>query len=207
MSKTIPMIITNDTILVKEKESDKFIAFNMPSIEPEVNIPFYHEFAKRIAECQYYFKEFIKKQYGKKPSKNILAIIIPDDTSALESIFINEFFLNSGACKAVVQMTMGQALSKNHTRYISLSKSKRNVILEYINNNEVMARRLYDCSDYSVKQIYEDAKRIHIDVEYSGAPVFVNNINMNMDDFFELGEVISPKDFMDKIAVIDVEKL
>ena len=207
MAKTIPMIITNDTILVKEKESDKFIAFDMPGVEPEVNIPFYHEFAKRIAECQHYFKEFVKREYAKKPSKYILAIITPDDTSALESIFINEFFLNSGACKAVVQMTMGQALSKNHTRYISLSKTKRNVILEYINNNEVMARRLYDCSDYSVKQIYEDAKRLHIDVEYSGAPVFVNNVNMNMDDFFELGEVISPKAFMDKIAVIDVEKL
>ncbi|MBR3149602.1 MAG: hypothetical protein IKF64_05470 [Eubacterium sp.] len=207
MAKTIPMIIANDTILVKEKDSNKFIAFDMPSIEPEVNIPFYHEFAKRISECQYYFKEFIKKEYGKKISKNILAIIIPDDTSALESIFINEFFVNSGACKAVAQMTMGQALSKDDTRYISLSKTKRNVILQYINNNEVMARKLYDCSDYSVKQIHEDAKRLHIDVEYDEAPIFINNLNMNMDDFFELGLVISPKSFMDKIAVIDVEKL
>ena len=42
MPKTIPMIITNDTILVKEKEGDKFLTFNMPGIEPEVNIPFYH---------------------------------------------------------------------------------------------------------------------------------------------------------------------
>ncbi|MBE6816601.1 MAG: hypothetical protein E7520_02720 [Ruminococcaceae bacterium] len=207
MPKTIPMIITNDTILVKEKDGNKFRSFDMPAIEPEVNIPFYHEFAKRISECQYYFKEFIKRHYGSKLSRNVLAVIVPDDTSALEGIFINEFFLNSGACKAVCQMTMGQALSKKHSRYISLSKTKRNVILQYINDNEVMARRLYDCSDYSVKQIHEDAKRLHIDIEYAGVPVFVNNINMNMDDFFELGEVISPKDFLDKIAVIDVEKL
>ncbi len=207
MPKTIPMIITNDTILVKEKEGNKFLSFDMPGIEPEVNIPFYHEFAKRIAECQYHFKEFIKKEYGKKFHKNILGIIIPDDTSTLESIFINEFFVNSGACKAVAQMTMGQALSKHHSRYIAISKTNRNVILQYINNNEVMARKLYDFSNYNVKQIYEDAKRLHIDVEYSGAPIFVNNINMNMDDFFDLGEVISPKAFMDKIAAIDVEKL
>ena len=207
MARTIPMIISNDCVLVKEKDSDKFISFNMPAIEPEENIPFYHEFAKRISECQYYFKEFIKSQYGKKYSKNIFAIIIPDDTSALESIFINEFFLHSGACKAVAKMTMGQAVSKVHTRYITVSKSSRNVILQYINNNEVMAKRYYDITNYDVKQISEDAKRIHIDIEYSGVPVFVNNFNMNMDDFFELGEVISPKDFMDKIAVIDVEKL
>ncbi|MBE6719827.1 MAG: hypothetical protein E7571_04105 [Ruminococcaceae bacterium] len=207
MTKTIPMVITNDTILVKEKEGDRFIAFNMPGISPEVNIPFYHEFAKRIAECQYNFKEFIKKEYGKKLTKYILAIIIPDDTSALERIFINEFFVNSGACKAVALMNMGQALSKTHTKYISVSKTKRNVVLQYINNNEVTVSKLYDCSNYNVKQIYEDAKRLHIDIEYTGVPVFVNNINMNMDDFFELGEVISPKDFLDKIAAIDVEKL
>ena len=137
MPKTIPMIITNDTILVKEKDGNKFRSFDMPAIEPEVNIPFYHEFAKRISECQYYFKEFIKRQYGNKLSRNVLAIIVPDDTSALEGIFINEFFLNSGACKAVCQMTMGQALSKKHSRYISLSKTKRNVILQYINDNDI----------------------------------------------------------------------
>ena len=207
MPKTIPMIITNDTILVKEKEGDKFLSFEMPGIEPEVNIPFYHEFAKRISECQYYFKEFIKNEYGKKYSKNVFAIIIPDDTSALESIFINEFFLNSGACKAVAKMTMGQAISKNHNRYITISKTQRNVVLQYINNDDIMAQKLYDFSDYNVKQIFEDAKRLHIDVEYSGVPIFVNNINMNMDDFFDLGEVISPKQFMDKIAQIDVEKI
>ena len=30
---------------------------------------------------------------------------------------------------------------------------------------------------------------------------------MNMDEFFEAGEIISPTQFMEKIAVIDVEKL
>ncbi|MBQ7203073.1 MAG: hypothetical protein IJS03_03530 [Eubacterium sp.] len=207
MPRTIPMIISNHNILVKEKDSDKFIPFDMPGIEEEENIPFYHEFAKRISECQYNFKEFIKKQYGSKLSRNVCAIITPDDTSALESIFINEFFLNSGACKAVAQMTMGQALSKNHSKYVSLSMSSRNVILQYINDNEVMARKLYDYTTYDVKRIFEDAKRLHIDIEYSGVPVYVNNFNMNMDDFFELGTVISPKEFMDKIAAIDVEKV
>ena len=30
---------------------------------------------------------------------------------------------------------------------------------------------------------------------------------MNMDEFFDMGQVISPKEFMEKIAVVDVEKL
>jgi hypothetical protein len=209
MPKTIPMIITNNDILIKDKDSDEFKTFKMPGIETAPNIPFYHMFAQKISECQYYFKEFVKKLYGKKLSKNILAIITPDDTTPLESIFINEFFLNSGACKGVAQMTMGQALSKDHSKYISISKSSRNIVLQYINNNEVRAKKLYDCNDYDLDLISQDAKRLHIDIEYSGVPIFINNFNMNMDDFAQkdMGIVITPKDFMDKIAVIDVEKV
>ena len=207
MAKTIPMIITNSNILLYDKESEEFIPFNMPGIEDTVNIPFYHHFAEKLGDCQLEFKKFVKEVYGKKLTKNIFAIIIPDDTSALESIFINEFFVNSGACKAVAQMTMGQALSKEHQRYISISKSSRNITLQYINSNEVRARKLYDVNNYDVKTIAEDAKRLHIDIEYEEVPVFVNNFQMNMDEFFDMGIVVTPKEFMDKIAVIDVEKL
>lgn len=207
MPKTIPMIITNKDILVKDRDTDEFKTFQMPGIETVPNIPFYHMFAQKISECQYYFKEFIRKIYGKKLSKYVFAVITPDDTTPLESIFINEFFLNSDTCKAVAQMTMGQALSKTDSKYISVSKSSRNIVLQYINNNEIRARKMYDCNDYDVNTIMEDAKRLHIDIEYSGVHIFVNNFNMNMDEFSEMGIVITPKDFMDKIAVIDVEKV
>ena len=207
MAKTIPMIITNKNILVKIKEKDEFATFEMPGLEEDLNIPFYHQFASRIAECQKYFKDFIRELYGKRFSKNILAIIIPDDTSALERIFINEFFLNSGACKAVAQTTMGQTLSKEHTKYISLSMSTRNITLEYINNGEVKVKKYYDVNDYDPKKICEDAKRLHIDIEYGGVPIFINDFNLNMDAFSDMGEVINPKEFMEKICGIDVEKV
>ncbi len=207
MARTIPMIITNKNILLKNRENDEFIPFDMPGTENEMNIPFYHQFAEKLSESQVAFKSFVRDVYGKKLNKNIFAIIIPDDTSALESIFINEFFVNSGACKAVAQMTMGQALSKSEPKYISLSKSSRNIVLQYINNNEVRVRKFYDLNDYDINRIIEDAKRLHIDVEYDEVPLYINNFNMDMDDFFEYGTVITPKMFMDKIAVIDVEKL
>ena len=206
MPKTIPIIITNDCILVKEKESTKFVTFNMPGIEAMPNIPFYHMFAGKISECQYYFKEFMLKLYGKKVSKYVFAIIVPDDTTALEHIFINEFFLHSDTCKAVAQTTMGQTLSKAHTKYISLSRPTRNIVLQYINNNEILAQKQYDTNDFDAKQIAEDAKRLHIEVEYSGAPIYINNFNMNMDEFLDMGHVVTTKDFLDKIAQVDVEK-
>ena len=207
MAKTIPMIITNKNILVKDKESDEFKTFNMPALSDIPNIPFYHQFAEKIAECQYYFKEFMKTLYGKKLSKYIFAIIVPDDTSRLESIFINEFFVNSGTCKAVAQMPMALALSKEDNKYVSISKSNRNIILEYVRNHESVVIKYYDATTSDPKIITEDAQRLHIDLEYEKVPIYINNFNMNMDEYLSFGNVVTPKQFLDKIAEIDVEKL
>lgn len=207
MAKTIPMIITNKNILVKDKESDEFKTFNMPALSDIPNIPFYHQFAEKIAECQYYFKEFMKTLYGKKLSKYIFAIIVPDDTSRLESIFINEFFVNSGTCKAVAQTPMALALSKEDNKYVSISKSNRNIILEYVRNHESVVIKYYDTTTSDPKIITEDAQRLHIDLEYEKVPIYINNFNMNMDEYFNFENIISPKQFMEKIAEIDVEKL
>ena len=206
MAKTIPIIISNNCVLVRDNDTMEFKPFTIPTVDIP-NVPFYHQYAEKIAETQVQFKEFIKKLYGKKTSKFILAIIVPDDTTALESIFINEFFLNSGACKAVEQTTMGQALQADNTRYISLSKSTRCIILQYICKGEVLAKKYYDSDFTDSNIIKEDAKRLHIDIEYAVVPIYVNNFNLNMEDFEKLGDVISPKDFLDKIANIDVEKV
>ncbi len=206
MAKTVPMIISNNDILVLDKNNNEFKSFEMPALNPVPNIPFYHEYAQKIAESQYYFKEFMKKLYGKKLSKYILAIIVPDDTSKLESIFINEFFVNSGACKAVAQMPMSHALSKEK-RFISISKSLRNVCLGYIRDNETVVKKCYDIHTCNPNRITADAEVLHIDVEYNDIPIYINNFNMNMDEYLDIGKVITPKNFMEKIEVIDVEKL
>lgn len=207
MARTIPIIITNTNVLVYNKTAAGFEAFSPAGISGRPNIPFYHAYAKEIAKTQRLFKDFVKSNCPGKASKNILAIIVPDDTSPLESIFINEFFLNSGACKAVAQMTMGQALSKDIPAYVSISKSSRNIVLQYIKNNEILAARYYDCNRFDAGRIKSEAEKLHIDIEYNKTPVFVNNFNLNMDEFFDMGEVITPKEFMDKIAACDVEKI
>ena len=47
MSKTIPMIISNRSILIRAKDSNDFVAFSMPGINLNSNIPFYHMFAQK----------------------------------------------------------------------------------------------------------------------------------------------------------------
>lgn len=206
LAKTVPMIITNKNILVLDKDVDEFKIFEMPALSNVPNIPFYHQFAEKIADCQYYFKEFMKGIYGKKLSKYIFAIVVPDDTSKLESIFINEFFVNSGACKAVAQMPMSLGISKDEA-YISISKSMRNVILEYVRNREIVVRKLYDVNTAVPQKVFEDAGIIHIDVEYKDIPIYINNFENNMSEYLEYGEIISTKKFMEIISQVDVEKL
>lgn len=205
MPKVIPLVVTDKDILIREKDTNKFVTFTMSTRDSDPYIPFFHQYAEKIAESQYYFKEFVRTLYGKKASKYVMAIFIPDDTSALERIFVNEFFLHSDACKATALLTMSQALSKE-PKYISLSRSSRSIIMRYINNGEVKAERKYDVNNYDVKCIMEDASRIHIDVEYDEVPIFVNNFHSNMNDFVSMGQEITTKDFLNKIVDVDVSK-
>ena len=109
--------------------------------------------------------------------------------------------------QAVAQMNMARALSKEDKQYLSISKSSRNVTLEYIKDGEIVVKKHYDLNTCTPDQILRDAKVVHIDMEYDEIPVFVNNFNLNMDEYIEMGEIISKKQFLQKIAQIDVEKL
>lgn len=69
MATTIPVIITNTNILVYNKSEGEFKAFTFPGISTQPNIPFYHSYAKKIAESQHYIKEFIQSIHTGRLSK------------------------------------------------------------------------------------------------------------------------------------------
>ena len=48
MAKTIPMIITNNSILIKDKESGEFKTFTMPALIENSEYSFYHQFAEKL---------------------------------------------------------------------------------------------------------------------------------------------------------------
>lgn len=206
MAKSIPVVVTNSTVLVKDGETDNFKEFYVSGLPEQPNIPFYHQFAGDIQKYQNMFCTFIKSLYGKRISKYVIALIVPDDTSRLESIFLNEFFLHSGVGKAVAHATMGQALSKDE-QYISLSRTMRNIVLQYIKNDEVVAQKFYDIHNYDPATIRLDAQRIHIDVEYKKTPVYINNFTLDMDEFFDMGTVITPQRLLEIVSELMVEKI
>lgn len=205
MAITIPIIITNTNILVKRKGKNEFLPFSIDNIEIIPNVPFYHHYAKQLDESVNLFKNFIKGEYGGFVSKPILAIIIPDDATELERAFLQSFFSNIS--KAVALSMMSQTLSSDHSRYISLSRTQRSIALQYVCDGNILAERYYDSSSYDLAQIQLDVTRLHIDAESAQVPVFINNINDDMVEFMDMGEVIFADTFRRNICDISVEKI
>lgn len=205
MAATIPVIVTNFNLLVKRKGKNEFLPFNTETIDNIPNVPFYHHYAKKLDESVTLFKAFIKAEYGTLLPKPVLAIIIPDDTTELERAFLQSFFSN--VSKAVAISLMSQTLSAEHLRYISVSRTVRSIALQYISDGEVMAERYYDAGNYDIGQIKMDATRLHIDADTEEIPVFVNNLNGDMIDFMDMGEVLFADTFRRSVCDINVEKV
>lgn len=205
MATTIPIIVTNANMLVKRKGKNEFIPFHIENLDQIPNVPFYHHYAKKLNESVTLLKAFIKSEYGSFLSKPVLAVIIPDDTTELEQAFLQSYFSN--VTKAVALSLMSQTLSTDYVRYISLSKTERCIALQYISHGNVLAERYYDNNAYDSAQIRMDAARLHIDAEAEDVPVFVNNLNDDMLDFMDMGEVIFADSFRRSICDITVEKV
>lgn len=205
MATTIPIIVTNSNLLVKRKGRNEFLPFNLENLDNVPNVPFYHHYAKKLNESVTLLKSFIKSEYGSFISKPVLAIIIPDDTTELERAFLQSYFSN--VSKAVAISLMSQTLSGEYHRYISVSRTARAIALHYVSEGEVLAERYYDVNTYDVDQIRLDASRLHIDADLDDVPVFVNNLNGDMIDFMDMGEVIFADTFRRSVCDITVEKI
>lgn len=205
MAYTIPVIITNDDILVKRKGKNEFIVFNHKNGEHIPNVPPYHSFAKDLAHSSNEFKNFINEEYSLHFFRPFIVAVVPDDSTPLEIAFLKSFFANNA--KAVVTTRMSQVLTREHEKYISLSKSIRSISLQYVNHGEIFAERYYDSTSYNIAQIKKDITRIHIDADYDNVPVLINNMSDDMFDFADMGELIFPDTFRRTVCDISLEKI
>ena len=74
-------------------------------------------------------------------------------------------------------MPMALALQKDENKYVSISKSSRNIVVEYVRNHESVVTKYYDMTTADPNVIMADAAKLHIDLEYESVPVFINNFN------------------------------
>ncbi|MFA9396968.1 MAG: hypothetical protein ACERKV_01700 [Clostridiaceae bacterium] len=184
-------IIVGDKSLIIKKQGEKlqeiieFISF-IP------NVPFY---CHLFDEDKNYIEE-MKSLVKKLKIKNAM-VIVPDDSIDLEidrRLFI-EFFMRCGVRKVNLK-SQCFLLSLEDKKYISISRTTRTIVLQYIANNKSIAKKYYDKNYLDIKQIALDSKHLHADYEYDSIPVYINNINNDMEKYEDVGILISFDDFI-----------
>lgn len=187
------IIVSDKSFIIKKEGENLENIIDFVSFVP--NVPFYHHL---FDEDKNYMKDM--KEVVKNLKIRNLTIIVPDDCIDLtvDKRILTEFFTLCGIRKIQIEAQCF-FLSLEDKRYISISKTTRNMVLQYIVNGKSIAKKYYDENYEDVKQISLDMKSIHTDCEYEYVPVYINNMNNNMDSFSNIGNLVSLNDIAKNI--------
>ncbi len=187
------IIVSNSSFIIKKDDDNFETVIELQSYVP--NVPAYHHLFD--IDKKDYIND-LKRQITKLKMKNAI-IIMPDDAIELEvdKKIVTEFFLQLGVKKVQVNF---QCYYMNHDnkKYISISKTSRILVLQYISYNKTINKKYYDRNLIDIDRIKKDINDIHDDM-YSVLPVFVNNINDDMEVFESVGNLISLHEFKTNI--------
>ena len=184
------IIIGNKSLIIKKDRDDAETSIDFVSFIP--NIPFYYHFFDAD-------KAYIKDMTSlvKKLKMRNVMLIVPDDSIDLEIDIrlLTEFFLQCGV-KKVQLKSQCFLLNLDRKKYISVSKTTRTIVLQYIVNNKSIAKKYYDKNYADIEQIGLDAKTLHTDCENENIPVYISNMNNDMENFKVIGDLVSLNDII-----------
>jgi len=187
------IIIGYDNLIIKKKGEQSQHLVEFTSFIP--NVPFYYHFFDQDKTYTKDMKSLIKKL----KIRNAI-VIVPDDAIDIEvdrKIF-TDFFMQCGV-KKVQLKSQCFFLSSDNKKYISISRNTRNIVLQYIVNDKYIVKKYYDRNYADVKQIALDTKRLHADCEYDSIPIYINNINNDMDEFMSIGILVNLDNYIANI--------
>lgn len=192
-------IISNKSLIIKKENDDLESIKAFESFIP--NVPFYYHFFDEDKPNI----EDIKNEITKLRMKN-LTIILPDDAIDLEvdKRILTEFFLLRGIKKVQVKAQCVY-LSLFNEKYISISRTTRTMVLQYIVNNKSIVKKYYDKNYIDMKEIALDVKNLHTECEYENIPIYINNINNDMDKFEVIGTLVSLNDIINNIMKSEMD--
>lgn len=194
------IIVSNSSFIIKEDDDNFETVIELQSYIP--NVPAYHHLFD-IDKKDYI--DDLKRQIRKLKMKNAI-IIMPDDAIELEvdKKIVTEFFLQLGVKKVQVNFQC-YYMNLDNKKYISISKTSRMLVLQYISYNKTINKKYYDRNLIDIGRIKKDINDIHDDM-YSVLPIFVNNINDDMEGFEGVGNLISLHEFKTNIKNNNINK-
>lgn len=190
MAKFYVIVCKNRFVIIREDDISKTI-IDFQSYIP--NVPFYHHLFDN--DKKEYIND-IMKQIKRLKIKNA-EIILPDDCLDLEvdKRILIEFFLQCGVKKVQVNFQYFY-LNLYNKNYISVSRTTRTVVIQYTSYNKVISKKYYDKDFMDMEKIAIDIKNLHPDCNM---PVYINNINNDMEGFSDIGNLVSMQDIISNI--------
>ncbi|NMM63953.1 hypothetical protein HBE96_14970 [Clostridium sp. P21] len=187
------IIVSDKSFIIKKEKENLENKIDFTSFVP--NVPFYHHLFDEDKNYMDNMKAVVKNLKIRN-----LTMIVPDDCIDLtvDKRILTEFFTLCGVRKIQIEAQCF-FLNLENKRYVSLSKTARNMVLQYIVNGKSIAKKYYDKNYEDIKQISLDMKSIHTDCQYEYAPVYINNMNNNMDRFSDIGTLVSLNDITKNI--------
>jgi hypothetical protein len=185
------VIVSNNSFIIKKEGDDSESTIELMSFIP--NVPsYYHLFDHDKKD---YISD-INNQIKRLRIKNAV-IVFPDDCLELEvdSRVIIEFFMQSGV-KKIQESFQCFHLDLNSKKYISLSKTARALVVQYIAYSKSITKIYYDKEFKNMEQISSDMRNLHTECEYGDIPVYINNINNDMESFKSVGSMIFRNDII-----------
>lgn len=187
------IIIGLRSLIIKKEGENSENIIEFQSFIP--NVPFYYHFFDEDKSYTEDLKGVIKELRIRNA-----AIIIQDDAIDIEvdKKVLTEFFMMCGVKKVQVKCQCF-LLSLDSKKYISISRTSRVIVLRYITDNKSVVKKYYDKNYADIDQVKLDVKNLHADCYYESIPIFINNINKDMERFEDIGTLVSLKDIVTNI--------
>lgn len=190
-------IVVGHQSLIVSSESDglnEIISFDAPI----PNVPFYYHLfdkdKKHIEETKVVFK--------KLGIKNAI-VVIPDDSIDIEvdKKVLTEFVMQCGVkrLKVVPQCYLLKVVER---KYISVSRTTRAMVMQYINNDKCVVSKYYDKDFTDFERIKLDAQNIHMDCRFETISIYINNVNNDASELKGIGTIISLNEVLANIKTL-----
>lgn len=195
------IIVSNSSFIIIKDGGNIETVIELQSFIP--NVPAYHHLYD--TDKKDYIDE-IKRQIKKLKIKDAI-IIMPDDAIELEvdKRMLIEFFLQFGVKKAQVNFQC-YYMNLDNKKYISISKTCRMIVLQYISYNKTFIKKYYDKNYIDIEQIKKDINNVQDDnMMYSILPIYINNINNDMEEIKDIGDLVSLDEFVVNIMKNEIK--
>lgn len=189
------IIVGNNSFIIRKQGETNQDIITFDSIIP--GVPFYHHL---FDKGKPYIVEAQQKIWELKV-KNV-TLLAPDDTTDIEAdqLMLKEFFMKCAVKKLDIDFQCF-FLNRKEQKYISISKTSRALVLQYIVNHNSIVKKYFDKNYNDIAQIKSEIKSLHPDCEYHTIPIYVNNINDEMNGLKEIGNLVSVNDIFNNLMM------